>query len=169
MKPSPAFKSQFAQSYALFEAMDRLRHVWTSFAPPPPLRRSDMMILGPVLEACKHQREPLTTSKLAHITHQSMPGVSQKLNGLEEQGYLRRVGDKTDRRVIRVELTEKGERVTTETMREYFSRMEQALESLGDEKIQTLMALMYQLSDALERANLADADATPPPKSPERS
>jgi len=28
---------------------------------------------------------------------------------------------------------------------------------------------MYQLSDALERANLADADATPPPKSPERS
>ena len=50
-----------------------------------------------------------------------------------------------------------------------FSRMEQALESLGDEKIQTLVALMYQLSDALERANLADADATPPPKSPERS
>lgn len=140
----------YANAAALFAQMDSLRKVWANFRPAPPLTHSDLMMLGTVDKLRHQSEEPVTISRLARHMHQSAPGISQKVSVLEEMGYVKRTAHKTDRRVAYIALTPKGAAVAQTTMREFFGRMEQALAILGPQKVQNLLALMRELTDAIQ-------------------
>ncbi|MGD9559969.1 MAG: MarR family winged helix-turn-helix transcriptional regulator [Oscillospiraceae bacterium] len=144
-------RSEYGNAAAVFDAMDRMRRIWASFQPPPPLKRGDMAVLGALTEMDRHKKGPMTAGALAKVTRQSMPAISQKLRLLEENGYLQRVGATSDRRVVHIELTAKGRRLASGTLREFWGRMEQALAVLGDEKTELLVDLLGQLSSAIEQ------------------
>lgn len=156
MKVDGSLRAEFGRAAALFTTMNRLRRAWATFGPGRTLKNSDAMMLGTVLEAKQKDGRPVTAGTLARMTRQSMPGVSQKLNQLEERGLLRRVGDAGDRRVVNIELTEAGEQMARQALRELFGRMEEALDRMGDERVECLTALMDELSGALEDMRAGD-------------
>lgn len=149
---SPA--KDYADAALLLEEMDRLRRVWAGVRPVPPVTRAELNTLGIINHLLKQGVTPITVGQLAKHMGQSMPGVSQKVSVLEKQGYLKRVSSKDDRRVVTVELTEKGRYVSLHTMEEFLSRMEEALHLLGKEKTNTLVGLMGELSTAIETVNI---------------
>lgn len=150
MKPKLPKLEGNDRAQELLEGMDRLRRAWAGVRPEPPLTRGDMMTLG-ALDGMTRGGQRATMSHLAHRMHLSLPGASQKVSALEELGYLRRVPDKRDRRVTCVELTDEGRRVAERALRDFLGRIETALDTIGPEKTDTLLELMRQLSDAIQR------------------
>lgn len=142
-------EGEYAHAQQLFEAMNRMRAVW-GLLQPVGLRRSEIGALGAVDYLEQTGTGPVTISRLAREMGHSVPGVSQKVSELEKQGYLRRVADEKDRRVVTVTLTEQGRRVAEENLRDFLGRIEQALARMGEENSQELFGLMRQLTETLE-------------------
>ena len=144
------FKTEFEQAGRLFGQMDRLRRVWGGFHPASPMKRSDIALLGTIAELSRQGDGRVTASLLAKVMRQSMPAISQKVRLLEDAGYIRRQGDKTDRRIVYIELTEIGKDAAKNNVRDFLGRVERALDKLGPEKTDGIIALMGELSDAIE-------------------
>lgn len=142
--------AKYSMSSKLFEEMNRLRRAWHGFHPAPPLKRSDLAVMGAVSKLLAGGHRPLTVSALARAMKQSVPGISQKLSFLEQKGYLKRVEDQNDRRRVYVELTPKGEEIASGALREFLGRVDEALDKLGPEKTRQLIERMRDLSDAME-------------------
>ncbi|HOG48050.1 MAG TPA: MarR family transcriptional regulator, partial [Anaerolineae bacterium] len=80
---------------------------------------ADVGLSGPrwglLLVLLAHERfgkgQGLTPSALSHVQGVSRNTISSLLRGLEEQGYIERALDATDRRVFRIRLTGEGRKV----------------------------------------------------------
>lgn len=153
MRIDQGLRGEYARAADFMDAMHRMHRIWGALNTATELKRGDMMMLGAVMREESHGTKPITASALARRTHQSLPGVSQRLNQLEESGYLRRSGDAEDRRVVHVQLTDKGRKATQKAMLAMLAHMEQALGTLGDADAATLLQLMQRLVAAFEAEN----------------
>lgn len=143
-------QEKYATASAVFGSMNKLGKLWIELQIGPQLRRSDLALLGALLRMSQQGTKKVTISALAHKMEQSKPGISQKVNALEKQGFLRRTADKEDRRVVYVQLTPKGLNTTKETFEKLFNEVEKALHQLGEEKTEQLLSLMDELNNAME-------------------
>ena len=135
---------------ALFDVIQKLHRAWRMLHTSTGMKHSNLMLLGAIWRLSEVTGKPVTVGKLAHMTHQSPPAVTQKVNELEQQGYVRRVAGKDDRRKVCILLTEAGQSQALEAMRHFARQGERALERLGPEKGETLVGLLYELCEALE-------------------
>lgn len=142
---------EYAKATKLLEEMDFMRKAWMNFRPAGTMKRSEVMMLGTMQHLRQKSDEPVTVGRLSRQLNQSMPAVSQKVSALEENGMLRRIPDKQDRRQMGLELTEKGREATKSIMKNFMEQLELAMEQLGEEKSDTLLQLMHEMSEALER------------------
>ncbi len=98
---------------------------------------------------------PLTVGQLAERLQVSMPSASLMLDRLEEQGLTARTRDAEDRRLVHVQLTEKGEaevRVAAGFKREVVGRV---LARFGQSELESLIAVLGAVERALDEI-LAD-------------
>lgn len=58
-----------------------------------------------------------TISALAEREGVTAPSMTSTVNGLEEQGFVRRIPDEDDRRRVQVEITDTGTAIVVETIR----------------------------------------------------
>lgn len=140
---------EYGAAVAIMEEMNYLRRAWAGLQPEPPLKRSDIMLMGTIEHLCQKNNHKVTVSNLAKVMKQSAPGISQKVSMLEQMGYVRRTVDKTDRRVAYIALTAKGNEAAQGPLREFLGRLQKALECLGVEKTTQLLELMKQLREAI--------------------
>ncbi len=87
---------------------------------------------------------------LARQTKLSCPTVSVVLRQMEEAGLVRRVADAADRRVVRVTLTEAGERFDREQLMRITENENRAVAGLSKEEEQTLCDLLLRVQRNLE-------------------
>ena len=76
------------------------------------LNRTDTRVLDIL-----HQYEPLTPGQIAEHTGLTTGAVTTVIDRIERRGYARRVPDPTDRRKLRVELTERTRRLADDLYR----------------------------------------------------
>lgn len=144
------YSDSYALSSAFFEHMHDFYHTWHSFRPKPPVKKGEFFILAMIIRLLHVNDEKVTVSMLAKALHQSMPSTSQKINMLENAGYVERIGDADDRRITYIQITPKGRMVAEESMQDFFNRMEKALQTVGKEKVDTMMQTMDELVAAFE-------------------
>ena len=159
MKLEGGIREEYGRAADALDAMNDLRRAWAGFQPAAPLNRSDMMTLG-AIDGMSRKGKAVTVSLLARMMHQSMPGISQKISGLEEQGYLRREPDAHDRRVSSIRLTDAGKQLAERGMRDFLGHIERALDVLGPEKADSLLDLMRELSEAMRQVGLPGENET---------
>ncbi|MHB1523222.1 MAG: MarR family winged helix-turn-helix transcriptional regulator [Candidatus Dormibacteria bacterium] len=93
---------------------------------------------------------PLTVGQLAERLQVSMPSASLMLDRLEEQGLTARTRDAEDRRLVHVQLTEKGEaevRAAAGFKREVVGRV---LAHFSQGELQSLLTVLGAVERALE-------------------
>ena len=134
----------------LMDVMHRLRHAWGNVHPELPVRRGDIMLLGCLLDREEHAQPPATVGDLARQLKQSPSAITQKVNVLEEQGFLQRTADASDRRMACVELTGKGREMAQRAIKAVWGRLDEALDSLGPDNSRELVRLLECLCDNLE-------------------
>jgi DNA-binding MarR family transcriptional regulator len=148
---SPLPHNDGSPAAQVMQEMEAMRRLVGSFKPEPPLTRSDIMMLATIDRFSAVPCKTATVSSLARSMRQTPPGISQRISLLEQQGFVRRKEDKADRRMVTIELTEKGREMACGAMRGFMRLFNRALEELGPEDTQQFIALTRKLHDAIEK------------------
>ncbi|MDF2801371.1 MAG: MarR family transcriptional regulator [Anaerocolumna sp.] len=89
-------------------------------------------------------------SELSENLHSTMPATSKMLNNLEDKGYILRITDTKDRRVVYINLTESG----TAIIKNAFAKMHElsvnAIIRLGEEDAKELIRILTKFYDAMD-------------------
>jgi DNA-binding MarR family transcriptional regulator len=84
----------------------------------------------------------LAATEISDLLQITPSGVTHLINPLEEGGYLERLRDRADRRVVHIKLTEKGCETAESLLAEFQQRVVTLVEHLGEEDSRTLIRLM---------------------------
>lgn len=102
----------------------------------------------------KKSQNPPTINELASKSHRAQNTVSEKISRLEEKGLVRRVGDEKDRRITRVQITEKGLDLVKTIKKEKGNKIiYSALRSMEVEEVNNLNRSLERLYRYLKEGN----------------
>lgn len=88
----------------------------------------------------------ITVSEISDFLGVTSPTVTQLLNSLEEGGFVERSADPSDRRAVRIRLTEKGESALNRAMASFFTAFDGLVEYLGEADSHALAELLSRAS-----------------------
>lgn len=104
----------------------------------------------PVLKLLsKRKDKPVTITEISEKIQISKPAVSQIINALEDKGFVNRVYTKTDRRVVYVEITEKGTEAIEEAVKKRNEKINELLKQLGEEDAESFIRLLGKIANIL--------------------
>lgn len=86
--------------------------------------------------------KPITMSELAQAARMPKQQMTKMVNRLVEPGFVERVYDPADRRVIRIQLTEKAMRYTDQFLDQNAGKFRQFLEQVEEEDREDFMKAM---------------------------
>ncbi len=94
-----------------------------------------------------------TITALAERERVTAPSMTNMINGLEEQGYVRRAVDEEDRRRVQVEITDAGTAIVAETIQRRDELLADMLaeHDFTDDELQTLRAASALMQRVVER------------------
>ncbi len=92
------------------------------------------------------QKEGLPMSELGKRLHRSKPNMTAIVNKLIDEGKVKRLPDKDDRRVVRIMMTEKGREFLKDAKQAVRENMRKSLSGIDKAELEAL-------AEALERAN----------------
>jgi len=128
----------------LLKSLGELKRLHKQGTPILGLTHSEAMVIFCIEKQAKIEDAGIKTSELSNILKVASPTITQQINSLESKGYVERSADKSDRRVVRIKLTEKGNGILKEVKKEFRDAMEGLVGYLGDEKSNQLAELISE-------------------------
>ncbi len=135
--------------------MDKLHKLMNKNHPKNMVHRGEFMMLG-AIHGCMQEKiskdinEPgIKVSELSSRLHSTNPATSKMLNVLEEKGYIERVPDKKDRRVVYIRLSAGGERLIKEALHRMHLFADRTIKRLGEEDAKELIRILNKFYDAV--------------------
>ena len=109
-----------------------------------------------VLTALRRAGEPfrLKPTELADMTMLTSGGMTGRIDQLEELGYVRRVNDDNDRRVMFAELTSEGLQLVDMLIEVHFQREARLLEAIGEKDQRELFRILRALDESMSTGTL---------------
>ena len=126
----------------------------TEFLPTPPngLQRRHIYIL----KTCYHLKETNGTVKISDIAKAikgTLPSVTKNVATLEELGYMKKQTNKKDRRIINVDLTDKGLALYRKDVSGFHEQNAEILQEISiedmDTTIRTIKRIYELMSDSM--------------------
>lgn len=138
-----------------FTAIQRF-HKLKSKMKPKDLSHVDFMVLGGIRmhmekqENLDNSTQGVTITQLTRHLQVTKPFISKTLRGLEERGYVNRIGDSVDKRVIRIRLTSQGNSKLEESRNGMRKLISEVLKKMGEEDTKHLFSLLDKLYDIMK-------------------
>ncbi|MWJ30650.1 MarR family transcriptional regulator [Saccharibacillus sp. WB 17] len=110
-------------------------------------KQSEGMLLMVLRSRVDHGEPGIMVSEISRILDVASPTVTQLIKGLESDGLVVRGSDPSDRRAVRISLTDEGVRVTDSFIREMESMVGGLTDHLGEEDTRTLVQLLNRTHD----------------------
>ncbi|MCM3217098.1 MarR family transcriptional regulator [Niallia taxi] len=109
------------------------------------LKRSEIMMLMAIKKGNQGKEKHITVTDLSTALKITSPSVTQVINVLENSGYVERVNDQQDRRIMRIVLTDKGNDITTQIFQKMEEKYSNLVDFLGEEKSNSLIELLDEV------------------------
>ncbi|TXK77106.1 MarR family winged helix-turn-helix transcriptional regulator [Paenibacillus sp. N3.4] len=106
------------------------------------LRQSEFTLLTTVSYYTGANAEGIKISELSRSLDVTPAGATHLVDALEEIGYLERLSDPNDRRIVLVRTTAKGEEQIKETEAHFFHVFKELAEHLGEQDAKELIRLL---------------------------
>jgi len=106
------------------------------------LTRSEYELLVMLVMSTKDGKGAFTVTEISNLLQVTPAGVTHLINPLEEAGYIERLPDPHDRRIVRIGLTEKGTQTAETLISEVRENLIGLVNHLGEEDSKTLIRLM---------------------------
>ena len=109
--------------------------------------RAEFFCMSMILSYCTHNDsvKGITVTQLAQIMEMSRAATSKLLRVLEGKGYIKRIHDEHDRRVVYIYLSEDGEKLLKHAMESTESKYIEFLGKMGEKDSAELMRLTKKL------------------------
>ena len=106
------------------------------------LTRSEYELLVMLVMSTKDGKGAFTVTEISNLLQVTPAGVTHLINPLEEAGYIERLPDPHDRRIVRIGLTDKGTQTAETLISEVRENLIGLVNHLGKEDSKTLIRLM---------------------------
>jgi DNA-binding MarR family transcriptional regulator len=126
----------------LFQIMKRFPRPKLKQSSIDGLTRSEYELLVMLVMNLDENKTALSVSELADLLIITPAGVTHLINPLEDRGYIKRLQDRNDRRIVLIGLTDMGTEVAEELIAEVQEQLIGLVNHLGEEDSKTLVDLM---------------------------
>jgi DNA-binding MarR family transcriptional regulator len=126
----------------LFQIMKRFPRPKLKQSSIDGLTRSEYELLVMLVMNLDENKTTLSVSELADLLIITPAGVTHLINPLEDRGYIKRLQDRKDRRIVLIGLTDKGTEVAEALIAEVQEQLIGLVNHLGEEDSRTLVHLM---------------------------
>ena len=109
------------------------------------LKPSEFMVLHAVKHSFLESENGLMVSDISKFLKIARPTVTQLVNSLQRKGFLDKCADEHDKRVVRINLSEKGKNLAKQGADEFYKRFEGLAEYIGDKKSLELANLLQEV------------------------
>ena len=111
------------------------------------LTRSEYELLATLMLNLDDEKTALSVTEISNLLQITPAGVTHLVNPLEEAGYIKRLPDPNDRRIVLIGLTDKGTETAEALIADIQGQLIGLINYLGEEDSQTFFRL---LSRAIE-------------------
>jgi DNA-binding MarR family transcriptional regulator len=125
------------------------------------MRSSEHRVQGELRDAqysllfCLRDRDQLPTSELALAGDLSPASATELLDGLEAQGFVKRIRSVSDRRVVLTSLTDRGRELVEEHHARFEPKFRAALAEFSEEELLLAASVLYAMGGLFDE--LAEA------------
>lgn len=116
------------------------------------LTRSEIMLLYWAMEFSCETGGSITVAEMAKCLEVSMPSVSRTLRALSEKGYIKRNFDESDRRSVRIMVTDSGRTALEHFLKKVFSVLDKAMDEFTDDERLRMIELHGRFVSAIKKA-----------------
>ena len=131
----------------LFQIMKRFPRPKLKQSSIDGLTRSEYELLVMLVMKLDENKTALSVSELADLLMITPAGITHLINPLEDRGYIKRLQDRNDRRIVLIGLTDKGTEVAEALIAEVEEQLIGLVNHLGEEDSKTLVHLMSRAID----------------------
>jgi DNA-binding MarR family transcriptional regulator len=135
-------KDQLALTQELFQLMKQLPRPKLKQNSVDGLTRSEYELLAMLVMSTKEGKGAFTVTEISNLLQVTPAGVTHLINPLEEAGYIERMPDLHDRRIVRIGLTDKGTQAAESLISEVQENLIGLVNHLGEADSKTLIRLM---------------------------
>ena len=136
--------TSLALTHDLFQIMKQFPRPKLKQSAIDGLTRSEYELLAMLVINLDGDKKALTVTEISSLLQITPAGVTHLLNPLEQAGYIERLQDPNDRRIVRIGLTHKGTQVAESLIAEVQENLIGLINYLGEEDSKTLIRLMSQ-------------------------
>lgn len=111
------------------------------------LTRSEVGLLLAIWINHNAEQAAFSASEISNLLQITPAGVTHLVNPLERKGYIERLHDANDRRVVRLRLSEKGAQATAGIVADIRQQIAGLMRHLGEEEGGTFVRLLVKTMD----------------------
>jgi DNA-binding MarR family transcriptional regulator len=93
-----------------------------------------------------NEGKPVSPTEIAAKTGVTMPAVTHQINSLEEEGLVKRIHSKEDRRSVLISLSGDGEKKLRKIKAEFSQKLEALSDFLGEKDTRELIRIIRKIS-----------------------
>jgi len=135
-------KTSLDLTHDLFQLMKRFPRPKLDQTSCDELTRSEYELLVVLVMILADDTKALTATEISNLLQITPAGVTHLINPLEQAGFIERLPDPNDRRVVLIGLTEKGTTVAEGLIADVQEKLIGLVNYLGEEDSKTLIHLM---------------------------
>lgn len=97
----------------------------------------------------EYSSKGVKSSDLSKFLSITKPAVSKLINILEDKGFVNRIADKSDRRVVYINITKDGEQILAEETKMFKEFTNRIVEKMGEEDTDEMIRLFKKMYDTI--------------------
>jgi DNA-binding MarR family transcriptional regulator len=140
-------KAPFDLTGDFFQIFERISRLGWEPNPPGKLKPSEGKLLARLYISLNAGNEAIKVSDLSDQLGTTPAAVTHLVNPLEEGGYLERLADPGDRRVVLIGLTDKGKEFTQILIEDAKKRFVALTQHLGEKDSRAFLRIMSSIID----------------------
>lgn len=146
--------SQLSEEY--FDACLSAKHTMR-FLPEPPfeVQKRHVHIIKTVYNLSK-ELNVVRVSDIAETIGVTLPSITKNITTLENLGYLKKEANLEDKRVVNIQLTEKGLALYQKVVYNFHQKNSRILKDIPEKDIRLTIKTIYQIYDLMEQSQLFD-------------
>jgi len=126
----------------LAEMLIQVKRFFSQAKSKKQIKPSEFTLLHTIIQCKNSESKGIKASDLSTHLQITPAGVTHTINSLEEGGYLERLADPSDRRIVLVRATVKGEEIIELMRMEHFKALKGLTDSLGEHDTKELIRLL---------------------------
>ncbi|WMJ89404.1 MarR family winged helix-turn-helix transcriptional regulator [Anaerocolumna sp. MB42-C2] len=142
-------------THEFLSVMNKLRKLTHKHHPKDMVHQGEFMMLG-AIHGCMEENKlnqkdvpGVKVSELSDMIHSTKPATSKMLKALEDKGYIERISDKKDRRVVYIQLSAAGEKIIKESFHIMHAFADRTIKRMGEEDAKDFINLLNKFYDAV--------------------